>query len=562
VDLSYLHSVPGGGGEVGSFTILPEEKRVHYRRSSSTFWQEQPDSYPWKKIFKGKHGSNGAWVHATGITPLCGPQARARWDEHLQACATMSVPVSIDFNHRPALGTLEELWNIMVPQLTLLGSNLKFIVFSLKTVRQIAVLCGVANVPEPSSFELAGTPIDDNASGGGGGGKSITDPCWFQLLIDLRELLLTRNVLDSSTALGTCFKTRNEHGIQTRWSAVATASGIHTTIDIPTLHVPKDECGGGSAFSVGCIDELIRFPQSDWRDVLRRGDLSAALCQEVVGDHSDTSGATLDGCVSTYSNRLAVVGNAQHILGRTFRGSDGSTRTNLTREERMEKTIQTMGVGRVVAILRAKNADLAIARGIELVTELGATAIEVTVDTVDFERVLSSLVTAVGDRALVGVGTVMHAADVRRIADLGAVFALSPINPQGFVVECLKCGIVPVPAAFTPTEVWEAYQQGAQIVKLFPAYLWQPTALKAMLTTGELSKVKICPSGGISPESSKEWFDAGAFAVGMGTHLAGKDVKISKDDPNYEEKINVATAHWEKVGREGARTAIASLRKS
>ena len=43
----------------------------------------------------------------------------------------------------------------------------------------------------------------------------------------------------------------------------------------------------------------------------------------------------------------------------------------------MEKTIQTMGVGRVVAILRAKNADLAIARGIELVTELGATAIEV-----------------------------------------------------------------------------------------------------------------------------------------------------------------------------------------
>ena len=48
----------------------------------------------------------------------------------------------------------------------------------------------------------------------------------------------------------------------------------------------------------------------------------------------------------------------------------------------------------------------------------------------------------------------------------------------------------------------------------------------------------------------------------MGTHLAGKDVKISKDDPNYEEKINVATAHWEKVGREGARTAIASLRKS
>ena len=90
-------------GEVGSFTMLPKEKRVHYRRQSSTFWQNQPEKYPWDNILKGITG-NGAWVHATGITPMCGSHARARWIEHLQAAAKLSAPVSIDFNHRPALG--------------------------------------------------------------------------------------------------------------------------------------------------------------------------------------------------------------------------------------------------------------------------------------------------------------------------------------------------------------------------------------------------------------------------------------------------------------------------
>ena len=56
-----------------------------------------------------------------------------------------------------------------------------------------------------------------------------------------------------------------------------------------------------------------------------------------------------------------------------------------------------------------------------------------TTDTDCFEHVLSSLTTAIGDHALVGVGTIMHASDVERIAALGAAFALSPINPPGFV---------------------------------------------------------------------------------------------------------------------------------
>ena len=71
--------------------------------------------------------------------------------------------------------------------------------------------------------------------------------------------------------------------------------------------------------------------------------------------------------------------------------------------------MNALGKSRVLAGIRAKNADVAIARGIELINDLGATAIEVTLDTVEFPRVLSALVTAVGHKAQVGVGTVMRA---------------------------------------------------------------------------------------------------------------------------------------------------------
>ena len=111
----------------------------------------------------------------------------------------------------------------------------------------------------------------------------------------------------------------------------------------------------------------------------------------------------------------------------------------------------------------------------------------------------------------------MSVEDVRLAAKLGAQFALSPINPPGFVAECLRLGLLAVPAAFTPTEVWHAHCQGAHFVKLFPAHLWNAPTLKAMLTTGKLANVRVMPSGGISPETAQSWFNAGAAGVGMGS---------------------------------------------
>ncbi len=53
----------------------------------------------------------------------------------------------------------------------------------------------------------------------------------------------------------------------------------------------------------------------------------------------------------------------------------------------------------VVAILRAKNADVAIARGVEL-ADMGCQALEVTLDSHEFPRILATLVNTIGDRCM------------------------------------------------------------------------------------------------------------------------------------------------------------------
>ncbi len=116
-------------------------------------------------------------------------------------------------------------------------------------------------------------------------------------------------------------------------------------------------------------------------------------------------------------------------------------------------------------------------------------------DTDDVMRVLETLVKTLGDRCLVGVGTVMHKEQVAAVAAKGAKFALSPINPKGFIQECKKYNIVCVPAAFSPNEIFDMHTEGADVIKLFPAQIYSPSVLSALKSIGDFSKINIAPSG-------------------------------------------------------------------
>eukprot|EP00947_MAST-08B_sp_MAST-8B-sp1_P003848 g3848.t1 len=81
------HVVQVAGEAVGTFTVIPEERRVHYQRSHSAFWAMAPDLFNWDTIL-----SDTAWIHATGITPLCGAGARANWVRHLEVAKAKGIP--------------------------------------------------------------------------------------------------------------------------------------------------------------------------------------------------------------------------------------------------------------------------------------------------------------------------------------------------------------------------------------------------------------------------------------------------------------------------------------
>ena len=137
---------------------------------------------------------------------------------------------------------------------------MKLLIFSLKTLRQVSLLCGVEDVPEASIFENSGGTASRNnmnkrqklANGNSSVGISESNPVWHELM----ERLF--NKLGGRVNIACCFKTRDSNGVQTRWSTIVDSNGIHTTKDIPTIHLPKDECGGGSAWAAGCLDAYLK----------------------------------------------------------------------------------------------------------------------------------------------------------------------------------------------------------------------------------------------------------------------------------------------------------------
>ena len=78
VSNTHVKRVPGA--PLGSFTVVPDEYRVHYERAHSAFWQMKPGLFEWPKILK-----DAKWLHATGITAMCGPVASSNWVDHIEA---------------------------------------------------------------------------------------------------------------------------------------------------------------------------------------------------------------------------------------------------------------------------------------------------------------------------------------------------------------------------------------------------------------------------------------------------------------------------------------------
>ncbi len=184
-----------------------------------------------------------------------------------------------------------------------------------------------------------------------------------------------------------------------------------------------------------------------------------------------------------------------------------------------EQVIEQIADGRIIAILRGDFGG----RDEEIVNaliEAGITAVEVTLNSPNAFDSIKRLAASFGSKIAVGAGTALRTDEVERAADAGARFIVSPNRNDGVIETTKRSGLVSLPGCFTPSEIVEALDAGADAIKLFPAQCLGVDFIKAM--RGPLPDVRMIPTGGVTPEATRDYLAAGAWALGVGSELIGK----------------------------------------
>jgi 2-dehydro-3-deoxyphosphogluconate aldolase / (4S)-4-hydroxy-2-oxoglutarate aldolase len=126
---------------------------------------------------------------------------------------------------------------------------------------------------------------------------------------------------------------------------------------------------------------------------------------------------------------------------------------------------------------------------------------------------------AAGGPLVVGAGTVLTTEAAERAVEAGARFLVMPHTDPVLIAWAAKRGIPVFPGALSPTEVLAAWRAGAAAVKLFPASVAGPNAVREL--RGPFPDIPLIPTGGVTAESAAAFVRAGAIAVGIGSWLTG-----------------------------------------
>jgi 2-dehydro-3-deoxyphosphogluconate aldolase/(4S)-4-hydroxy-2-oxoglutarate aldolase len=182
----------------------------------------------------------------------------------------------------------------------------------------------------------------------------------------------------------------------------------------------------------------------------------------------------------------------------------------------------------IVGIMRGI-ADEIVEPIAEVFCQSGLTCLEITMNSSNAEKHIAALVEKYAGRLNIGAGTVCSMADLQNAVAAGAQFIVTPIINEEVIKNCVEAKIPIFPGAYTPSEIYKAWSMGATMVKLFPASDLKPGNIKEILAP--LNFVSLMPTGAVTLENLTEYFEQGAKAVGIGSHLFPKDI-IARQDWN------------------------------
>ncbi len=191
-----------------------------------------------------------------------------------------------------------------------------------------------------------------------------------------------------------------------------------------------------------------------------------------------------------------------------------------------ESTLSMLSSCGVVAVIRAPE-PAKVEPLVEALAEGGVTGIEITMSTPKAISVIEHIADTFGTKICLGAGTILDPATCADAIHAGAQFVVSPIFDPA-IVECTRrLGGVSIPGAYTPTEIFRAWNAGADVVKVFPATTLGPAYFKDLLAV--MPYLKLTPTGGVDAKTAGAFIAAGAVAVGAGSSLVSKAALAAGD---------------------------------
>src|ERR1017187_4314118 len=185
------------------------------------------------------------------------------------------------------------------------------------------------------------------------------------------------------------------------------------------------------------------------------------------------------------------------------------------------------GIG-IVPIVRVASADSAV-EAVEAIYRGGVRSAEITMTVPGAIRALEQVADRLGDKMMLGAGTVLDPETARACMLAGAQFLVTPALRLSTIEMARRYSKVIFPGALTPTEVLTAWEAGADAVKIFPCgNVGGPRYIKAL--KGPFPHIAMIPTGGVNLETAGDFLKAGASAIAVGTEMI--DAK-SIQDGNY-----------------------------
>ena len=190
-----------------------------------------------------------------------------------------------------------------------------------------------------------------------------------------------------------------------------------------------------------------------------------------------------------------------------------------------EQVIQTVLNEKIIAIVRGVDGE-SVVKTAKALYEGGIRMVEVTFNQKDpanfckTAEAIRAIREEMGDKMLVGAGTVTSTELVQRAADAGALYIISPDTDVEVIKKTRELGLVSMPGAYTATEAKQAHVAGADFVKLFPCIEGAPAYVKAL--SAPFNHIKFLAVGGVNADNAATFLRSGAVGLGVGSCLVNK----------------------------------------